>query len=839
MVLKIRLTFIFILLSFNVSFAQQPAKLSSSEIYHALEKFNFLGNALYIAAHPDDENTRLISYLANGMKAKTTYLSITRGDGGQNLIGPELGPQLGVIRTQELLAARRQDGGYQRFTRAIDFGYSKHPDETFSIWDKEKILSDVVYTIRLLKPDIIVNRFDHRTPGTTHGHHTASAMLSFEAFTLAADPNAFPEQLNYVDVWKPRRLFFNSSWFFYGSQEAFEKADKSNLSEVNVGDYYRQLGLSNGEISALSRSEHKSQGFGSTGSRGHEMEYLEFIKGQAPKPKYKNDLFDGITTNWSRVNGGGDIALLMDQVLAQFDLRQPEAIIPQLIEVQKLVSKIEDKFWRETKLKEINEIMVACAGLFVEAKAEQAVGVPGETYEISIEATNRSTYRVSLLSYQTLPGNQAVLVQKQLNFNINNIFKDKVKIPDDASFSSPYWLQEKGSTGIYTVSNPQLIGLPESPAPVQVNFILSFGGKANVFISRDVIFKSNDRVAGEVYEPFVVMPPATVGIQQKVWIFENNSPTKIPVDVLFHGTGVQGKVKLEVPDGWSVSPSEIEVKSNEINKAMTEFIVTPPAKQSEGLLQPKIIIDGKSYGWESTVIDYSHIPKQTLLMPAEAKAAAVSIKKAGIKIAYLQGAGDEVPNALRQVGYLVTELKREDINVATLEQFDALVLGIRAYNIYDNFGSEQKQINDYVKNGGTVVVQYNTTGGLKSPDFSPIPLQISRDRVTDENSPVRFLNPQHPVLNYPNQITLNDFEGWVQERGLYFPNRWDTAFTPILGLQDPGEPEIQGSLLIGQFGKGHYIYTGLSFFRELPQGVTGAFKLFANLLSLGNENKQP
>lgn len=839
MVFKIRLTFVFILLSFTGSFAQKPAKLSSSEIYHALEKFNFLGNALYIAAHPDDENTRLISYLANGIKARTTYLSITRGDGGQNLIGPELGPQLGVIRTQELLAARRQDGGHQRFSRAIDFGYSKHPDETFSIWDKQKILSDVVYTIRLLKPDIIINRFDHRTPGSTHGHHTGSAMLSFEAFTLAADPNAFPEQLKDVEVWKPSRLFFNSSWFFYGSQEAFEKADKSNLSEVNVGDYYRQLGLSNGEIAALSRSAHKSQGFGSTGSRGNEKEYLEFIKGQAPKPKYKNDIFDGIRTDWSRVYGGEAIALLMDQVLAQYDLRKPEAVIPQLIEVQKLVSKIDNKFWRETKLKEINEIMLACAGLFVEAKAEQAVGVPGETYEISIEATNRSTYPVSLLSYQVMPGSEAALVQRQLNFNINNNFKDNVKIPDDATFSAPYWLQEKGSIGIYTVSNPQLIGLPETPAPIKVNFIFSFGGKANVLISRDVIFKSNDRVDGEVYEPFVVMPPATVGIHQKVWIFENNTSAKIPVEVLFHSEKVQGKVSLHVPDGWQVFPAEIEVKSNEIGTSTVVFTVTPPEHQAEGVLQPQIVIDGKVYAWESSLIDYSHIPKQTLLIPAEAKAAAVSIKKVGTRIAYLQGAGDDVPNALRQVGYAVTELKREEMTLSKLEQFDALVLGIRAYNVFDDFGPEQKQINEYVKNGGTVVVQYNTTGGLKNPDFSPIPLQLSRDRVTDENSPVKFLNSEHPVLNYPNRITQNDFEGWVQERGLYFPNRWDATFTPILGLQDPGEPETQGSLLIGKYGNGYYIYTGLSFFRELPLGVTGALKLFANLLSLGNENKQP
>lgn len=832
--------FVFLLFISNlVAFAQKPAKLSSSEIFHALEKFNFLGNALYIAAHPDDENTRLISYLANGIKAKTTYLAITRGDGGQNLIGSELGPELGVIRTEELLAARKQDGGFQRFTRAIDFGYSKHPDETFSIWDKDKILADVVYTIRLLKPDIIINRFDHRSPGTTHGHHTGSAMLSYEAFSLAADPNAYPEQLAYVEVWKPRRLFFNTSFFFYGSREAFEKADKSNLTEVNAGSYFPQLGLSNGEIAALSRSQHKSQGFGSSGSRGDDKEYLEFIKGQAPRAKYKNDPFDGINTGWGRVNGGEAIGLLMDQVLAQFDLQHPEAVIPQLMEVQKLVSKIDDKFWRETKLKEINEIILACSGLFVEATAQISQAFPGQSVEISIEATNRSNFPVSLLSYQSSTGNQAKIVQQQLNNNQQHFFKEEIQIPENSPYNAPYWLQQKGETGIYAVDDPELIGLPESPAPVRIDFIFSFGGKANIFISRELVYKYNDRVDGEVYEPFVVMPPATVGISQKVWIFENDKPVKVPVEVVFHQPGAKGKVHLEVPDGWVVSPTETEVEAGKISRQTVEFTVTPPSHQSEGQIKPSIEIDQKIYNWESVTINYSHIPKQTLLVPAEAKAASINIQKVGTKIAYFQGAGDDVPKALRQIGYEVTEIDRTDINANELAKFDALVLGIRAYNVWEDFDAEQIQIEEYIKNGGRVIVQYNTTGGLKSPRFSPFPLSLSRDRVTDENSPVRFLAPQHPVLNVPNKITPDDFTGWVQERGLYFPDSWDSAFTPILGLQDPGEKELQGGLLVAPYGKGYYIYTGLSFFRELPQGVTGAFKLFANLLSIGNQDEQP
>jgi LmbE family N-acetylglucosaminyl deacetylase len=320
--------------------AQQPKKLNSSEIYEAVKKLNVLGSVLYIAAHPDDENTRLISYMSNEVKARTAYLSLTRGDGGQNLIGPEIRELLGVIRTQELLAARSIDGGEQRFTRANDFGYSKHPDETLEIWNKDDVLSDVVWAIREFKPDIIINRFDHRTPGRTHGHHTSSAMLSMEAFDMANDASKYSSQLKLTQTWQPQRLFFNTSWWFYGSQEKFEEADKSNMLSFDIGTFYSTKGSSNNELASMASSQHLSQGFGRLSQRGSQQEYIEFLKGEPLDGS--NDVFAGIDTSWNRIDGGQAIGTIMTAIESNFNFVNPSAHLPQLLEAYKLLQNVKD-----------------------------------------------------------------------------------------------------------------------------------------------------------------------------------------------------------------------------------------------------------------------------------------------------------------------------------------------------------------------------------------------------------------------------------------------------------------------------------------------------------------
>ncbi len=423
--------------------AQTPEKWTSSEIYEGIQKLNFLGSALYVAAHPDDENTRLISWLANHKKAQTTYLSLTRGDGGQNLIGTEIQELLGLLRTQELLAARRIDGGDQRFSRANDFGYSKHPDETFNIWDKDEILSDAVWAIRNLQPDIIINRFDHRTPGRTHGHHTGSAIIGLEAFSLAGDPTAYPEQLAYTDTWKPSRIFMNTSWWFYGSRENFEKADKSNLISVDVGVYYPVLGKSNTEIAALSRSQHKCQGFGVTGSRGSMDEYLELLKGDMPK---SSDPFEGINTTWTRVKKGEAVGKILARVEKNFRFDQPHLSVPQLLEARDLIINLEDGYWKRVKLAEIQQVIKACLALYVEAVTSEASATPGQEVNISMEFTNRSPIEVELETVAILPMEESVEAGIQLGYNQENKLEKTITLPADMPLSNPYWLNEKGYT---------------------------------------------------------------------------------------------------------------------------------------------------------------------------------------------------------------------------------------------------------------------------------------------------------------------------------------------------------------------------------------------------------
>ncbi len=822
-----RLLFLFLTIAAT---AQTPKKPTASEIYQSLQKLNFVGSALYIAAHPDDENTRLISYLVNDVHANTAYLSITRGDGGQNLVGPELRELLGVIRTQELLAARRTDGAQQFFTRANDFGYSKNPDETFEFWNRNDVLSDVVRTIRKFKPDVIVNRFDHRSPGSTHGHHTASAMLSVEAFDLVGNNSKFPKSAEKYGVWKPQRLFFNTSWWFYGSQEKFEKADKSKLVSVETGNYFPALGLSNGEIASLSRSMHKSQGFGSTGSRGGETEYLEILEGSNPS---ENNLFEGINTNWSRLEGGNAIGTILNPLEENFNFKNPSEMLPQLLKAYPLVSSLKDEHWRNIKLEQLKQLILNCGGIFIEAASEANSVNPNQNFKVNIEAINRGKSSVVLKSVKNAEGKILWNESENLSFNDDK----KIEITVNAAkhnplYSSPYWLNNKGTVGMY-VAPEELIGLPETPPLEQLIFELQFGNTAITF-TKNIVYKFNDPVKGEVYRPLEVLPEVTASIPEKVLIFANEAPEIVSVIVRAGKDSISGNVSLQHPDGWKVEPTQQSFQVDRNGETKTfKFTVTPPSGQSEGYLKPLITAEGQTFDKELVVIDYEHIPYQSVLLPSEAKVAKIDIQKKGQNIGYINGAGDAIPESLKQIGYSVTSIDPSNISENSLQNFDAIVVGIRAYNTIPELAFAQPILNKYVENGGTMVVQYNTNSRLVTENIAPYSLTLSRDRVTDEFSEVKILAPENPLLNTPNKITQKDFEGWVQERGLYFPNKWAKEFTPILGMKDKGEDETKGSILLAKYGKGYYIYTGLSFFRELPAGVPGAYRLFANMLSIG------
>lgn len=824
------LTFLLLFSKLHIQ-AQKPKTPSSIDIYQSIQKLNFLGSVLYIAAHPDDENTRLIAYMSNHTKARTAYLSLTRGDGGQNLIGSEIRELLGVIRTQELLAARRIDGGEQLFTRANDFGYSKHPDETLKIWNENDVLGDVVYAIRKFKPDVIINRFDHRTSGTTHGHHTASALLSLDAFDLAIKQTAYQEQLNLVSEWQPKRLFFNTGWWFYGNKENFEKADKSNLISIDTGTYYPLIGLSNNEIASLASSQHLCQGFGRLAQRGSQKEYLEFLKGEPLLDT--NSIFSGIDTSWNRIKNGKAIGVILSEVETNFNFKDPSQHIPQLLEAYKLLYKIEDKHWRTQKITELKSIIEMCAGLYLEASADTNWATQNETISLNIEILNRSNLPVTLVNLENneiqIPKN--LLLENNTNYN----FKEAIKIENDVQPTTPYWLTKKGTLGMYQVDDSKLIGLPETPRIYQIHFNLLIQNTP-ITISKNLIQRYSKPDKGELYRPFEIIPEASVKISEKVIIFENDKPRDITVLVKAGRDNIEGFVQLAHPKEWRVFPEkqQINIKNKGAEQNLV-FTIIPPKNQNEGFITPIVHIGNHTYTRELIEIAYEHIPFQTVLLPSETKIVRLDIKKKGNNIAYIQGAGDLVPESLQQIGYQVRVLQTEDITAETLSRFDAVVVGIRAYNILDNLKFKQQELFNFVANGGNMIVQYNTSYRLTVDKIAPYHLELSRDRVTNENAEVRFLNPNHEILNTPNKITENDFEGWTQERGLYFPNKWGNEFAPILSMNDADETPKDGSLLVAKYGKGYYIYTCLSFFREFPEGVSGAYRLFANMLSLGKE----
>ncbi len=815
----------------SANYADAPPLLSSdqmngSEIQLALQKLNVLGRVLYIAAHPDDENTNLMAFWANGSLYDAAYLSVTRGDGGQNLIGPELGERLGVIRTEELLDARRIDHARQFFTRAIDFGFSKTADETMRIWNHDKILADVVWIVRDFRPDVIVTRFSPEDQ-KTHGHHTASAILAQEAFSAAADPNRFPEQLAFLKPWQATRLVWNTSPFFFTNRNL--PFDPTGLMVLEAGGYNPLLGKAYTEIAAASISMHKSQGVGGAPRRGVRKEYFKPLEGQP----MTSSLFEGVDTTWSRVANSESVAAQIRQIISKFNPADPAASVPELLKLRQTMSGVQDEFWIAEKKAQLDKIIAACLGLHVEASTAKEAVTPGQTASITLEVINRSNVPVTLQEARfpntgdsnkidaALPSNE--LVKKDLT----------CRIPENTPYSQPYWLRKPGTLGAFAVDDQKLIGLPENPPALPVEVVLQVSGQ-ELRYTVDTRYRTADTLPSEVPRLLVIAPPVFANVANYVLVFPTNESKTVSVHVTAATGPVKGELKLAAPQGWEVSPASIPVdlKARDAEMVAT-FSIKPPNQNGEGTLRAIVSIDGRDYSFERVRISYPHIGVQTLMPPAEAKLVRADILKKGDRIGYIPGAGDDIPESLRQIGYSVKILSEPDITAKNLAQFSAVVLGIRAYNTQDRISNWLPELFAYVKEGGVAIAQYNTTADLKTNQLGPYPLEISRDRVTDENAQVRVLAPNHPIINIPNKITPKDFDGWVQERGLYFPNKWDPAWTPILSCNDPKEKPLDGGLLVAKSGKGFFVYTGYSWFRQLPAGVPGAYRLFANMLSLG------
>ena len=813
-----------IIISFQAT-AQTPVVRDAAELRLAVERLSVLGSVLYVGAHPDDENNALLAYLAKGRLVRTAYLSMTRGEGGQNLIGPEQGDELGVIRTQELLAARRVDGAEQYFTRAIDFGYSKNSKETLDIWGENKMLSDVVWVIRKYRPDVIITRFSPTIGG--HGNHTASAILAQAAFRAAADPTEFPEQLKYAKTWQAKRLMFNTARFFNA------KLDTADAIKLDVGQFNPILGRSYTEIAGISRSNHKSQGFGASQTRGPNVNYFEYTLGDKPT----KDLFDGIDLSWSRVRGGEEVGSLLKEVNDRFDCQHPDKSMPLLLKAYAAMKKLPNDEWVRLKTEELLNVIKGCSGLWFDALASDYSVVPGNEIRITVGVINRSASLVKVDSVD-VPYSATWVPGRELADNVPFESSMVARVPADFAYSIQYWLREPANKGSYNVADQRLVGMPENKPPLTATFYLTLDGEALQY-TVPVQYRWVDPVEGQLYRPFVVVPPVVMNLEEKVYVFSGNEKKEIRLTLRSNEDGTSGKVRLHLPSGWKSDPESIpfDLKKKD-DEQVVSFDVGATGSAGPGSFSAEADIGGKKLDRGMVTIRYSYFPIQVMFPPSDGKLVRMGLSTNGGKVGYIMGAGDEVPTALRQMGYQVTLLTDDDLANRDLSVYDDIIAGIRAYNTRAALTAFRSRLMDYVKNGGTYIVQYVTLQRGKSFDLGPYPFEISRDRVTVEEAPVKFLDPESPLLNYPNKITERDFAGWIQERGLYFADKWDSRYQTIISCADPGETQKAGGMLYTKYGKGNYIFTAYDFFRELPAGVPGAYRLFSNLLEVGKEGKQ-
>jgi LmbE family N-acetylglucosaminyl deacetylase len=811
------------------------AAMNAAELRLALAKLQVVGSALFVGAHPDDENTALLSWLASGRMVRTAYLSLTRGDGGQNLIGVETGEQLGVIRTQELLAARRIDGAEQYFTRALDFGYSKNPDETLAIWGRDRILADAVYVIRAFRPDVIITRFP-TDGGGGHGHHTASAILAEEAFAAAADPARYPEQLGLVKPWQAKRLVWNA--FRFGNAPA--DTTRTRL-RVDVGAFSPLLGRSYTEIAGESRSMHKSQGFGAAERRGTWEITFEHRLGE----RASRDLFEGVDLGWSRIQGGDMVAGLLEKAARSYDPDHPAAILPTLFAAHAAMGAIGPVPLVTAKRAELLEVIRSCAGLWVDAIAAEPASTPGSRVRVRLTVLGRSDAPLTLerieLPYgavarlagdpKTDPAARLEPVRARLEANRPLIAEAEIPLPADAPLTQPYWLRVPALAGSFQVAEEALIGLPENPPALGARVLLRAFGERVVF-EVPVVHRSIDPVQGERYRALEIVPPATCRFDQGVYLFPDAAPREVRLTVECADTALVGTARLVLPDGWRATPDAAPVRlAGRSSEQEIRFAVTPAPGPAAAVVGAELQVGGTHAATRLVRIDHPHIPVQTLFPPAEARLVRADVRHTGSEIAYLMGSGDQVPDALRQMGFHVTLLSDEDVEHMDLGRFGAVIAGVRAYNTRPRLLALQPRLLEYVSNGGRLVVQYDTADETLKDRLGPWPFTIARDRVTVEGAEMRLLKPMHPLLVTPNRITPDDFSGWVQERGLYYAGSWDPKYETVLSANDPGETAKDGGLLFARHGQGVFIYTGLSWFRQLPAGVPGAWRLFANLVS--------
>ena len=806
----------------TITLAQKAPTFSSADILHQIKKLSIFGSVLYIAAHPDDENTRLLGYLANEKKYRTGYLSLTRGDGGQNLIGDEQGIELGLIRTQELLAARRVDGAEQYFTRAYDFGYSKTPEETLKIWGQNNILADVVWAIRKFKPDVIITRFPTTGEGG-HGHHTASAILAGVAFDAAADPAKYPEQLKLVTTWQAKRLLWNT--FNFGGNNT----QRENQFKIDCGLYNALLGKNYGEIAAESRSNHKSQGFGVPAQRGKSIEYFSTIKGTAPAI----NLLDGVDSGLFKTDIAIQYFSVVKDLVKTYEIEAPEKSIKKLMQLRNIAANWE--YIPQQRKNEIDNLIINCAGIFFEALSANQINAIGDTLALKFNFINRSSIKIENVSIQCLDAKINITDIKQNE--LKEVFSTQY-LAKNKTVSQPHFLVNQKDIGSYIMQDQQEVLAPEINR-VQATFKLKLE-EGTISFDVPIKYKYTDPVKGELYQPMQIVYPAFITITPSLLLFSNqNKNEKKQVEYLVQAnTIIKDKVALfSTKDNNSTLVADTTVALAKNSKVAFSTLINSNDFENESTtnIGAKLLVPTFYEQQSATLhkINYEHIPDIFYNYQSKVKILKLNLKTEGSKAGYIAGAGDKVPQALEQMGYTVTLLTDKDINAENLKNFDVIITGVRAYNVHAWLSVAYPILMQYVKDGGVLLTQYNTNnsiGPIKA-NMAPYPFTITRNRITDETAAVNFLLPNHPALNYPNKITNTDFEGWVQERSIYNAEMVDNTYQKILSMKDPNEAAQEGTLIVSNYGKGRYIYTGLVFFRELPAGVSGAYRLFANLIA--------
>jgi LmbE family N-acetylglucosaminyl deacetylase len=813
--------------------AQAPQTFTSADIWLNLQKLKVLGSVLYVAAHPDDENTRLLAYFSKERKFRTGYLSLTRGDGGQNLIGDEQGIALGLIRTQELLSARRIDGAEQFFTRAYDFGFSKSTEEALRLWNKEKILSDVVWVIRKFRPDVIITRFppDNRAG---HGHHSASAALAIEAFKAAADPKQFPEQLVSVQPWQAKRIMWNT--YNFGGLNT----QNDNQYKIDVGVFNPLLGKGYGELAAESRSQHKSQGFGVPRQRGSSYEYFSATAGDS----IQTDIMNGVMTDWNRVSAP-TLNQSIDSILKNYDIAAPSKIVPALFVLRNQINAtVTDTYWRAEKINTVNQVIKAAMGLYFEAVASQQVAVTGDSLQVSFNLVNRSDLPVTAVKINFRDSSFVLAPDAKKNQLYTATYKHLVQ--ENFISDQPYWLREQMDSGSFNVQARELIGAAENPVKdVTISYTV---GEQNFISDYPLQYKYTDPVKGEIYQPVFVVPPIVVGSAPAVILnnLKPKHPQQLQISYKSYASSdtIKGSLRFDLDGGAGLKERTVAYSLARTKNTLQSINLSFDslfAKDKPKLIYPWVEIpeDGKtiSYNNSMRLIQYDHIPTVHYFLPNSIKVINDEINVVGKKIGYIPGSGDGVMEALKQMGYSVDILDENILAGANLSIYDAIITGVRAYNVKESLNNYYEKLMSYISQGGNLIVQYNTSSqiGPVKAKIGPYPFTISRTRITDERAIVKIKNPATPLLNYPNKISSKDFEGWVQERSIYHASNWDNRYETVFTMNDPGEAPDDGSLIMTKFGKGYFVYTGLVFFRELPAGVPGAYRLLANIIALNQK----